>query len=68
MRHRAPKHVQFISRLTLRASYWVLLIHPVSDPAIVGLRIVGLKKWFRYDTPDKRLFKELQKTLMASAD
>jgi len=26
------------------------------------------KKWFRYDAPDKRLFKELQKTLMASAD
>jgi hypothetical protein len=24
------------------------------------------KKWFRYDAPDKRLFKELQKTLTAS--
>ena len=24
------------------------------------------KKWFRYDAPDKRLFKELQKTLMGS--
>jgi hypothetical protein len=24
------------------------------------------KKWIRYDAPDKRLFKELQKTLMAS--
>jgi hypothetical protein len=23
------------------------------------------KKWFRYDAPDKRLFKELQKTLAA---
>jgi hypothetical protein len=23
------------------------------------------KKWFRYDAPDKRLFKKLQKTLMA---
>jgi hypothetical protein len=23
------------------------------------------KKWFRYDTPDKRLFRELQKTLTA---
>ena len=23
------------------------------------------KKWFRYGAPDKRLFKELQKTLMA---
>jgi hypothetical protein len=22
------------------------------------------KKWFRYDAPDKRLFKELQKSLM----
>jgi hypothetical protein len=26
------------------------------------------KKWFRYDPPDKRLFKELQKTLTASPD
>src|SRR4030095_16871418 len=26
------------------------------------------KKWFRYDAPDKRLFKQLQKTLMASPD
>jgi hypothetical protein len=26
------------------------------------------KKWFRYDAPDKRLFKQLQKTLTASAD
>ena len=25
------------------------------------------KKWFRYDAPDKQLFKQLQKTLMASA-
>ena len=24
------------------------------------------KKWFRYDAPDKRLFKQLQKTLAAS--
>ena len=24
------------------------------------------KKWFRYDAPDKRLFKKLQKTLMTS--
>jgi hypothetical protein len=24
------------------------------------------KKWFRYDAPDKRLFKRLQKTLTAS--
>jgi hypothetical protein len=24
------------------------------------------KKWFRYDAPDKRLFKQLQKTLIAS--
>jgi hypothetical protein len=24
------------------------------------------KKWFRYDAPDKRLLKKLQKTLMAS--
>jgi hypothetical protein len=24
------------------------------------------KKWFRYDAPDKRLFKQLQKTLTAS--
>ena len=23
------------------------------------------KKWFRYDAPDKQLFKELQKTLTA---
>jgi len=23
------------------------------------------KKWFRYDAPDKRLFKQLQKTLTA---
>jgi hypothetical protein len=26
------------------------------------------KKWFRYDAPDKRLFKQLQKTLTASPD
>jgi hypothetical protein len=26
------------------------------------------KKWFRYDVPDKRLFKQLQKTLMTSPD
>jgi len=26
------------------------------------------KKWFRYDAPDKRLFKQLQKTLMTSPD
>jgi hypothetical protein len=26
------------------------------------------KKWFRFDAPDKRLFKQLQKTLMASPD
>jgi hypothetical protein len=26
------------------------------------------KKWFRYDAPDKRLFKRLQKTLTASAN
>jgi hypothetical protein len=26
------------------------------------------KKWFRYDAPDKRLFKQLQKTLMKSPD
>jgi len=26
------------------------------------------KKWFRYDAPDRRLFKQLQKTLMASPD
>jgi hypothetical protein len=26
------------------------------------------KKWFRYDTPDKRLFKQLQKTLVAAPD
>jgi hypothetical protein len=26
------------------------------------------KKWFRYDAPDKRLFKQLQQTLMASPD
>jgi hypothetical protein len=26
------------------------------------------KKWFRYDAPDKRLFKQLQKTLVASPD
>jgi len=25
-------------------------------------------KWFRYDAPDKRLFKQLQKTLTASSD
>ena len=25
------------------------------------------KKWFRYDAPDKRLFKQLQRTLMASS-
>jgi hypothetical protein len=25
-------------------------------------------KWFRYDAPDKRLFKQLQKTLMTSPD
>jgi len=25
------------------------------------------KKWFRYDAPDKRLFKHLQKTLIAPA-
>jgi hypothetical protein len=24
-------------------------------------------KWFRYDAPDKRLFKQLQKTLKASS-
>ena len=24
------------------------------------------KKWFRYDAPDKRLFKQLQKTLTAN--
>jgi hypothetical protein len=24
------------------------------------------KKWFHYDAPDRRLFKKLQKTLMAS--
>ena len=24
------------------------------------------KKWFRYDAPDKRLFKQLQKTLTAA--
>jgi hypothetical protein len=24
------------------------------------------KKWFRYDAPDKRLFKQLRKTLIAS--
>ena len=26
------------------------------------------KKWFRYDAPDKRLFKQLQKTLMAEPE
>ena len=26
------------------------------------------KKWFRYDAPDKRLFKQLQKTMMTSPD
>jgi hypothetical protein len=26
------------------------------------------KKWLRYDAPDKRLFKELQKTLMTATD
>jgi hypothetical protein len=26
------------------------------------------KKWFRYDAPDKRLFKQLQKTLTTSPD
>jgi hypothetical protein len=26
------------------------------------------KKWFRYDAPDKRLFTQLQKTLMTSPD
>jgi hypothetical protein len=26
------------------------------------------KKWFRYDASDKRLFKQLQKTLMTSPD
>jgi hypothetical protein len=26
------------------------------------------KKWFRYDAPDKQLFKRLQKTLTASPD
>jgi hypothetical protein len=26
------------------------------------------KKWFRYDAPDKQLFKRLQKTLMTSPD
>ena len=26
------------------------------------------RKWFRYDAPDKRLFKQLQKTLTASPD
>jgi hypothetical protein len=26
------------------------------------------KKWFRYDAPDKRLFKQLQKTLTASSE
>jgi hypothetical protein len=26
------------------------------------------KKWFRYDAPDKRLFKQLQKTLVAAPD
>jgi hypothetical protein len=26
------------------------------------------QKWFRYDAPDKRLFKQLQKTLTASQD
>jgi hypothetical protein len=26
------------------------------------------KKWFRYDAPDKRLLKQLQKTLTASPD
>jgi hypothetical protein len=26
------------------------------------------KKWFRYDIPDKRLFKQLQQTLVASPD
>ena len=26
------------------------------------------KKWFCYDAPDRRLFKQLQKTLMASPD
>jgi hypothetical protein len=24
------------------------------------------KKWFRYDAPDKRLFKEMQQTLTAT--
>ena len=26
------------------------------------------KKWFRYDAPDQRLFKQLQKTLTASPE
>ena len=26
------------------------------------------KEWFRYDAPDKRLFKQLQKTLMVSSN
>jgi hypothetical protein len=26
------------------------------------------KKWFRYDAPDKRLFRQLQETLIASTD
>jgi hypothetical protein len=25
-------------------------------------------QWFRYDAPDKRMFDQLQKTLMASTD
>ena len=27
-----------------------------------------VKKWFRYDAPDKRLFKQLQKTLTESPE
>ena len=37
----------------------------VDDARVNKTLIRRGKKWFRYDAPDKRLFKQLQKTLTA---
>jgi hypothetical protein len=42
-----------------------IAIAPVDDARVTKNEILIRrgKKWFRYDAPDKRLFKQLQKTL-----
>ena len=48
------------------------MAHPIAIDLVDDARVTenetlvrGAKRWFRYDAPDKRLFKQLQKTLTA---